>query len=260
MGKKQKPGKYARKRKKVPVMLWLLPVLLLAAVAIWLILPALGEQEETGAPSETAAPAETTVPEESSASVEVATVPISTEETVPGMPEAYQTVLDRYVTAVKEKWDFIQCEENQICYMIIFNYDLSKLGYHLADLDNNGLPELIISDGNVIYDLYTLDSGEARWVLSGGERNTYQLCEGGFLYNRGSNGASSHVENFYYLKDGNLILKENIFFDAMSESSVWTWTGEGSETAEAISEEEASEIIAAYEKVQIPMIPITDAI
>ena len=252
-----KPGKFLKKKKKrfpfFPVIL----LLLVAFAAIWWFLSRMDTTPKETTPGETNAPVETRLPEETGTPETSAPAVSNTSPTGPyEMPPEYQSVLDAYKQAVSEKWEFVECEENQICYMVMFHSDLSQLGYHLTDLDNDGVRELIISDGNVIYDLYTILDSEIVWVLSGGERNSYQLCLDGLLANRGSNGASSYVDNFYYLQNGQLVLKEGILFDAMSETSMWTLTGEGIEAPQPINEQRYKEILSAYQKVQIPLIPI----
>lgn len=261
----KKAGKFLKKRKKTfPILLVFLLILALGA-GIWWFLNKDGLLPVETTPGEITAPTETGIPSGSSApETEDFTVPEeTTTPTRPSgeyeMPQAYLDVLDRYKRAVDEKWDFMQCEENQISYMIILNYDLQGLGYHTPDLDNDGVRELIVTNGVVIFDLYTLVDEELVWVVSGGERNTYQLCQNGFLANRGSNGASSYVENFYYLKGGELVLKEGILVDAMSETSKWTLTGEGIDSPEAISAERYQEIVASYQTVRIPVVLISEA-
>ena len=267
-----KPGKFAKKRKKrFPVVLILLLLLALAAGGWWMIqnlhltagetTPVETESNETAAPAESTDPIESTfpmateitVPEESTETT-AATRP-SDEYT---MPQAYIDVLNRYAQAVAEKWEFMQCEDNRICYMVMFHENLDRLGYHTPDLDHNGVRELIISDGNVIYDLYTLNGDELVWLLSGGERNSYQLCLDGYIYNHGANGAASFEDNVYYLKNGELILKEGIFFDGMKDPATWLLSGEGIETPEPVNANRYQEMQDAYQKVTIPLTPIPD--
>ena len=267
-----KPGKFAKKRKKrFPIVLILLLLLALAAGGWWLIqnleltaeetTPTETNANETAAPIESTAPtaAEDTSPFENSeptapTETTAATRPSGDYE----LPQTYIDVLNRYAQAVAEKWDFIQCEENQICYMVMFQQDLSKLGYHTPDLDHDGVRELMISDGNVIYDLYTLEGEELVWLLSGGERNSYQLCLDGYIFNHGSNGAASFQDNVYYVKNGELILKEGIFFDGMKEPATWLLSGEGIETPEPVNSNRYQQMVDTYQKVTIPLTPFPD--
>lgn len=246
-----KPGKFAKKRKKrFPVFLVILMLLALAVCGWWMIqnldLPAgetLPTETET---NETAAPIESTAP--------MTTLPYGDDS----LPQAYVHVLNRYAQAAAEKWDFIQCEDNQICYMIMFHEGLSKLGYHTPDLDRDGVRELIISDGNVIYDLYTLKGDELVWLLSGGERNSYQLCLDGYIFNHGSSSAAGFVDNIYYLKDGELILKEGIEFDGMKEPASWMLSGEGMEAPEPVNSNRYQKLLDDYQRVTIPLSPFHD--
>ena len=72
----------------------------------------------------------------------------------------------------------------------------STLGYALMDLDGNGNKELIITDGNVIYDLYILLDDGPGHLLSSWERNAYYLCDGNAIQNVGSNSAASSLSRY----------------------------------------------------------------
>lgn len=56
-------------------------------------------------------------------------------------------------------------------------------GYALQDLDGDGAPELLIGNGREIFDLYALQDGAPKKLLTGWERNAYVLCEDGTIYN-----------------------------------------------------------------------------
>ena len=268
MAKKEnsKSGKFLKKRKKrFPVVL---VILLLAALAVggwWAVtnldlIPVATEPAKTQdatpneAPQQTyPMPSETTEPEETTEPAP-ATRPAGDYE----LPQAYQDVLALYAQAVAEKWEMERCQDNQICYMVMFHEDLSRLGYHTPDLDHDGVRELIISDGGVIYDLYTLEGEELVWLLTGGERNSYQLCMDGYIFNHGAISAASFCEDVYYVKNGQLVLKEGLLFDDMNETSKWMRSGEGIEGYEPITPAQAQEIISTYRKVAIPITPFPE--
>ena len=140
----------------------------------------------------------------------------------------------------------------------MFHEDLSRLGYHTPDLDHDGVRELIISDGGVIFDLYTLQGDELVWLLTGGERNSYQLCMDGYIFNHGAISAASFCEDVYYVKNGQLVLKEGLLFDDMNETSKWMRSGEGIEGYEPITPAQAQETISTYRKVAIPITPFPE--
>ena len=176
-------------------------------------------------------------------------------ETEPDPMDAYQQILDRYARAVSEKWDFDQCEQNDVSYMVMFRDNLDHLGYYLVDLNGDDRMELIISDGNVIYNLYALVGGQVQKVVSGAERNSWQLCEGHILKNIGSNGAAGTIYDFYTWDGEKLVSQRNITFDLTQEEPVHT-TSQGQTIA--LSEEEAFAMIDAYGQVSIPVSPMTD--
>jgi hypothetical protein len=144
----------------------------------------------------------------------------------------------------------IACEENNICYMVMFREDLSSLGYCLIDLNGDGQQELIISDGNVIYDLYASVRGHMMWVLSGGERNSYQLTADNRILNRGSNGAASFLYNVYSWDGAKLVTERSVFFNAMQEDP---WVTTVDERQEVLTEDEAMALIESYQQIPIPM-------
>ena len=266
MAKKEnaKSGKFLKKKKKrFPFLLVLLLILGLAAGGWWLVqgmdlIPGETIGPETTSPAETAAPAaptapagfETTGPEETTEPVPV-TRPAGDYE----LPQVYLDVLDRYARAISEGWDFTQCDENQISYMVTFRQNLTGLGYHTPDLDHNGVRELIISDGNVIYNMYTIQDDQLLCLISGAERNSYHLCQGGYIFNHGSNSAASYTDNIYYLKNGQLVLKESILFDGASEDAMWMLTREGAESPEPINGNLSQQIVDSYQRVSIPLTP-----
>lgn len=73
-----------------------------------------------------------------------------------------------------------------------------KAGYMFKDLDENGIDELILGvngeDGYyTIYDIFTLDNGQMKQVVKGGERSSYYLCTNGMLKCIGSSGGKLYI-------------------------------------------------------------------
>lgn len=130
------------------------------------------------APRTRNAPVETTAPTESGTAI----------------PEAYQPVIAKYVTALTEHWGGEACSNADISLLVSYATSPSELGYALLDLDNDGTDELIIANDaerQVIYDLYSLVDGKLVHVFTGWDRNSYELREGYRILNIGSNGAAS---------------------------------------------------------------------
>lgn len=179
-----------------------------------------------------------------------------TEQTV---LETYKTLVSKYRTAIRENWDAARCMEEDISILVTFLTEPEQLSAVRMDLDENGVPELIITDGNVIYDLYAYGEGKAIHVFSGAERNAYSLTAENEIVNVGSNGAASTVYTFYRYSAGNLIVDQRVIYDAgVSPENPW-FRGFGEvEDADPISEDDANGIIDSYPTAEIPCVPITE--
>ena len=98
---------------------------------------------------------------------------------------------------------------------------IDQLGYLVTDLDENGTPEVIISDGKVIYDLYTLERGEYLHLFSGGEQNTYELCKENYIFNTVSDGEGGTTYQVFLLNGGELEVVTRIASEASAEGISW---------------------------------------
>lgn len=173
--------------------------------------------------------------------------------------ESYKTLVSKYRTAIRENWDATRCMEEDISILVTFLTEPEQLSAVRMDLDENGVPELVITDGNVIYDLYAYVEGKAVHVLSGAERNSYSLTAANEIVNVGSNGAASTVYTFYRYSMGNLIVDQRVIFDAGVDPENPWFRGFGEvEDADPISEDDANAIIDSYPTVEIPCVPITE--
>lgn len=156
------------------------------------------------APRTRNAPVETTAPTESGTAI----------------PEAYQPVIAKYVTALTEHWGGEACSNADISILVSYVTSPSELGYALLDLDNDGTDELIIANDaerQVIYDLYSLVDGKLVHVFTGWDRNSYELREGFRILNIGSNGAASADYVYCHLSNGQLVTDSLIRFDAATD-------------------------------------------
>jgi hypothetical protein len=263
---RKKPGKFAKKQNKIPFLIPLTVAILAAALIGWFALsdkeepPAPTDFLETTVPSESDAPVESTTPAESTSQeatepTVITTEPIVTEAptTAPDPLADFRHIFELYRRAVSEKWDYIACEENQICYMVMFQEDLSRLGYTLIDLNGDGNQELILSDGNVIYDLYATVQGQTVRVLTGGERNSFQLTADNRIVNRGSNGAASFIYNILTWDGAQTVTERSIIFDDMQNDR---WVTTYGDQREVLTEEAAMALIDSYQVIRIPAEPI----
>ena len=128
------------------------------------------------------------------------------------IPTAYQDILNTLVrTFPWENTETPVLEDGSYMYFL-FN-DLSNIGYALLDVDGNGQKELIIGEEYTIVDMYTLKSGKAIHVFSGGERDRYHLHTDGTIINSGSSGASSSSWSLFRLNTDQLLLLDSVIFD-----------------------------------------------
>jgi len=200
------------------------------------------------------APADTTLP----------TVSEPTDETQPPSqkPEdataAYGDVVTRYVQAIEEDWDPTRCDQEDISILTFFLESPESLLFALMDLDGNGIQELILTDGRVIYDLYTYSGDNVVHVLSGAERNSYMLTADNILINYGSGGAANSVYGFYRFVAETLVVDRLVVLDAGKDPQNPWFHGFIQEDLKPISEAEAQQIIDSYVIVPIAGTPITN--
>ncbi len=180
------------------------------------------------APRTRNAPVETTAPTESGTAI----------------PEAYQPVIAKYVTALTEHWGGEACSNGDISILVSYATSPSELGYALLDLDNDGTDELIIANDaerQVIYDLYSLVDGKLVHVFTGWDRNSYELREGYRILNIGSNGAASADYVYCHLSNGQLVTDSLIRFDAATDPDHPWFRGTGENDLVPITDENWSE-------------------
>lgn len=180
------------------------------------------------APRTQNAPVETTAPTESGTAI----------------PEAYQPVIAKYVTALTEHWGGEACSNADISILVSYATSPSELGYALLDLDNDGTDELIIANDaerQVIYDLYSLVDGKLVHVFTGWDRNSYELREGYRILNIGSNGAASTDYVYCHLSNGQLVTDSLIRFDATEDPDYPWFRGTGENDLAPITDENWSE-------------------
>lgn len=180
------------------------------------------------APRTRNAPVETTAPTESGTAI----------------PEAYQPVIAKYVTALTEHWGGEACSNADISILVSYATSPSELGYALLDLDNDGTDELIIANDaerQVIYDLYSLVDGKLVHVFTGWDRNSYELREGFRILNIGSNGAASTDYVYCHLSRGQLVTDSLIRFDAATDPDHPWFRGTSENDLAPITDENWSE-------------------
>lgn len=228
-----KPGAYRQKSSRYGK----LSLLLTAVLLLFGVLAAalLCNREPEGAPSVT----------------EDAPIPETTQQI---QQDPYENILKKYETAIETGWDPGVCVENDLSFLVGYHAGQPEsLGYSQRDLDGNGTPELIISDGSVIYDLYTL-SPEQKSVklLSGSERMVYSLCQDGTIFYRGSGSAFLTGFVLYRVQDGKLEAEKAYLYDAGQDPEhPWFHSSDGTERGEPAITAEAEEWVNSRTPVEI---------
>ena len=129
--------------------------------------------------------------------------------------DLYKDILNKHQTALKEKWDSIKLEEENMSYM----YNLTdKVGYVYYDINDDGIDELLIGEiangdwKGVIYDIYTMVDRKPAHVISGGSRDRYFVCNNVFLCNEYSSGAMESGVRVFILVENSTILFPQVSF------------------------------------------------
>ena len=131
------------------------------------------------------------------------------------VPEAYAAVIGGYYTARHERWDGAEMMEAGLNYMAadsVFDNPTDDIGYAVADLDGDGVSELVIGAikedpffGKLIFSLYTMRDGVPLLLFDSTERCRYYYAGGRNFANLGSAGWNESFVTTLKLEDGELI-------------------------------------------------------
>ena len=168
--------------------------------------------------------------------------------------EQYMLILEKYKTALAEKWSWEQCDEAGISRQIMFDTtNRNKLGWCTMDLDGNLSPELIISDGTYLFDLYTLTNNQPIHLLSG-YPEYYSLCKDGTIEKR-ENVQNVDVYWRWYSLDGTELVQQGVVFHE-ADSHKYSY-GTTDDSLRSISENEAGKYLTDTEKsaMKLTLIP-----
>lgn len=131
------------------------------------------------------------------------------------VPEAYAAVIGEYYTALHELWDGAEMMEAGLNYMAadsVFDDPTEDIGYAVADLDGDGVLELVIGAikedpffGKLIFSLYTMRDGVPLLLFDSTERCRYYYAGGRNFANLGSSDWNESFATTLKLEDGELI-------------------------------------------------------
>lgn len=172
------------------------------------------------------------------------------------IPEGYAYILDKYVRAQVENWTVEEYMENDISHGLKDLDITCDYGYTLTDLNYDGIQELLITDGELIYDIYILkEDGSAAQRASGWERNRLYLCKGNLILNERSGGAA-YTEYLYFQFDGmDAVPVRAVVYDGLAEKGPW-FTGISLESVEPATSSDAQAIFDAYVREYLDFTPM----
>ena len=151
----------------------------------------------------------------------------------------YARQIERYYTALSEKWDEEKYFDNGLSALPSYYYEgnpLENVGFGFVDLDNDGHLELIIGAilgaemDPAVFEIWTLVDGEPVMLAQGGSRNRYvlQYAEEDrmwYVVNEASNSAFNHATYYLMLNEGKFEVIQGIVFDAFAdEENPWFMT------------------------------------
>jgi len=181
---------------------------------------------------------------------------------------AYNSVLNRYTQAVREKWDVEKCYENDVNYLvaIVSGNDYGDIGYCFRDVNGDDVPELFIGcvGNKEIYAMFTLNGqNEPVQLIDAGERNSFYLEPDNCFVNFGSGSAYSGVYRILMMNPkGNLYLHCAMLYDFSQDADEpWYYTTDDdwdTSNDKKMSTASAEKAIRAYEEnyVELPYVAL----
>lgn len=171
----------------------------------------------------------------------------------------YQSLIELYRKAIRENWNPGQCAQNGISLMIGYYGEIyASLGYCQQDLNSDGIDELIITDGNNIYDLYTIISDETEGPLrlvDAMERKQYYLTTDGYLYAVGSGGAAVSYHSLYTLGQKELVFHKGYMMDANENAENPWYYYDGVDIGDPCPTSEVSAAMDSIKFAEISFVP-----
>jgi len=167
-----------------------------------------------------------------------------------GFPEAYKTVLEKVREAEENAHENAYYDEIYFPQEVFWSSD-AKAYYALYDIDNIGMPELFIGNGEISH-IWALKGDEASRLFETGfgRRNRCWLLKNGMILNEGSSSASIHAYDFYKMSENGFSVDlENGFVREYPNGAgvqILTITQTNSEGSKEITADEFEAIIKSY--------------
>ena len=180
-----------------------------------------------------------------------ATVPKATSEPTPTETEdvqyegdassyyidvVYAQQIDRYYTALSEKWDDTAYLDHDMSALAARYYEenpLDNVGFTFMDLDGDGIWELIIGaisaaeQDPLVFEIWALKDGEPVMLAQSGYHNRYylQYAQEDDLWSvayEAENGAANHAVYYLNLVNGEFQVIQGVIFDMIAnEKAPW---------------------------------------
>ena len=165
--------------------------------------------------------------------------PVSTD----AMSAAYQSILDNYAQAIRERWDADACSAAGISYAAVSGCGTPEtMGYVLRDMDLSGVMELLLvmdGDGQEVVQLTTFAEGKARTLYRKSADSYGCLYSTDTFWIRFSSDAGV-TDDSYYLSGDTLEPVMTIGYDRASDS----WYEDFGAGKQPISEEDVNGLLA----------------
>lgn len=117
--------------------------------------------------------------------------------------EAYNDILLQYYHVIHDQETTQHSDLSIVNYMLYREHDSEyQCSFSIADIDENGIPELLIGSADSILDIYTWQEGKIiRLLEQPTERSNLSLRADGILDLDGSGGAASHYCSYFEIRD-----------------------------------------------------------
>lgn len=187
----------------------------------------------------------------------------TTERATVTVRTAYETVIETYRTVHRTGKGNIEYGISELV------NDYHFLGYTISDIDGNGVNELILaSDGNndfpnVIYEIYTLQNGNAVSITKSAARSRYFMLNDGRFLLEGSSGAAFSNWDTFIFNGYSLAISEQIWTTdqphELSDAAPYYYYGGAYGEGSPATHDAAAGMIADWEsKIYLPALtPIT---
>lgn len=159
------------------------------------------------------------------------------EATTHYIQNVYPKQIQRYHTAISQKWDESTCLDNEMSSLVARYYEgkaLDNVGFAFMDLDGDGIWELIIGAAQdpLIFEIWKVQNGEPVMLAQSGSHNRYYLqyakeTDQWTVAYEAENGAANHAVYQLQLVNGQFQVIQGVVFDALAnEKNPWFQTAD----------------------------------